>query len=493
MFHKNIIDPFIQVAKEFEQRPAFCINGELFNYAYFVRRVGAILSSIQTNEDEYIGLIANDDVDTYASIFAIWLAGKAYVPINPSSPADRNQAIIKQVNIQTILDSHASIDLVSPELNAAITLIEHSSKKIKEQELAYIFFTSGSTGVPKGVMISKENVAGFTEAFWEMGFDINENDRCLQMFDLTFDLSVMSYLIPLLKGACVYTIPHGVVKFNYIFKLLDEHQLTLALMVPSVLNFLKPYFDEIEFPSLRYSLFCGEALPLSLAEGWARCVPNARIDNVYGPTEDTIFCTSYTFQRHGFNDEHNGILSIGQSMYNNQALVFDEHNVPVNGDEVGELCLSGIQLTPGYFNNPQLNDEMFFMANYQGVETRFYKTGDLCKVNKNGNISYVGRKDFQVKIQGFRVELSEIEFYAKQVLNNTVNVVALAISNSADNTEISLAIESDSFNIDTVMIHLKQKLPLYMIPSACIFVKPFPLNVNGKIDRKALMRLAAQQ
>jgi D-alanine--poly(phosphoribitol) ligase subunit 1 len=490
MFKEIVAEKFFNSALSSPDRNAFCINDEYFSYSNFVARVAAIAKLLEQNHQNEIALIANDDLDTYAAIFAIWFTGKMYVPLNPDTPAGRNQNVIDQVGIKTTLRSEDTSKLPSPAFEEAIVYLQKMVSNAQfTGELAYIFFTSGSTGVPKGVMITKENVAAFADAFEAMGYDISEQDRCLQMFELTFDLSVMSFLIPLLKGACVYTIPKGSVKYSYIFELMDEKELTVALMVPSILNYLRPYFDEIDCPKMRYSLFCGEALHEAVVEEWAKCLPNARIDNVYGPTEDTIFCTSYTYNRASANDAHNGVLSIGKSMKNNLAVVFNEQDEPATVGETGELCLAGAQLSPGYFNNPELNQKMFFTANYQGSEVRFYRTGDLCRLRENGNIDYIGRKDFQAKIQGFRVELSEVEFYTKLATNNLLSLVALAVENKAGNHEIAVIFESDEIDIAPVKSFLASKLPSYMLPTQHYFVKSFPLNINGKVDRNKLKSL----
>ncbi|MCJ7448008.1 MAG: amino acid adenylation domain-containing protein [Bacteroidales bacterium] len=487
MFYKEVSKPLLEAIDKHGSRNAFFINNEYYTYKQFAQRIVTIAKSLENIADTNIALITNDHLDTYASIFAIWFSGKAYVPLNPETPAERNQSIIDQVGIKTILNSDETRYLLSEDFQASLELLEtYTLKSNFETQLAYIFYTSGSTGIPKGVMITKKNVASFVEAFWAMRRDINENDRCLQMFELTFDLSVMSYLIPLLKGACVYTIPKGQVKYSYISELMDEKELTIALMVPSILNYLRPYFSEIYCPQMRYSLFCGEALHSDVVEEWSHCVPNARIDNVYGPTEDTIFCTYYTYQRAIMNETHNGILSIGEPMMNNLAVVFNENNEKADNNETGELCLAGAQLTPGYFNNPLLNQEMFFTTNYEGVSTRFYRTGDLCLLRENGNINYIGRKDFQVKIQGFRVELSEVEYYAKKAIKEKTVLAALAIENSAGNYEIAIVFESMEFDITGVKEYMKSKIPSYMVPTQYFFIKPFPLNNNGKIDRKML-------
>jgi D-alanine--poly(phosphoribitol) ligase subunit 1 len=490
MFNSNVVTPFLNSALKFKESNAFCINGTYYTYAQLIERIAAIAKELEGNKEVSIGLVTNDHLDTYASIFSIWLTGKMYVPLNPSSPGERNQNVIDQVGINTILDSNETKALNSDDFETSIDLLKsYSLKSEYDNQLAYVFFTSGSTGDPKGVMISKENVAKFMEAFWAIGYDINETDRCLQMFELTFDLSVVSYLSPLLRGACVYTIPTDKVKYGYIFELMDEKELTVALMVPSILNYLRPYFDEIKCPKMRYSLFCGEALHLQIIEEWANCLPNARIDNVYGPTENTIFCTSYSYKRDLANDSHNGVLSIGKSMLNNLTVVFNDENEPAKINEIGELCLAGAQLTSGYFNNDQLNKLSFFTPSYNGVNTRFYRTGDLCLLKEDGNISYVGRTDSQVKIQGFRIELSEVEFYVNKAIKGLSTLVAMAVKNQANNHEVAVVFEAVQFDVNPIKQYLSTVLPSYMLPTQYYFTQTFPLNVNGKIDRKAIAKL----
>jgi D-alanine--poly(phosphoribitol) ligase subunit 1 len=488
---------FLNLAESINQhkeRNAFYINDVSYSYNDFAKSISRIRHSIKQltkNDEKNIGLIINDDIETYAGIVALWFEGKAYIPLNPESPKDRNYKIINQAGLTTIIDSSAKV--IYPEFqiiesgkldDAGINL---NPEKVHGNELAYIFFTSGTTGEPKGVPITRNNVSGFINAFWKLGFDINETDRILQMFELTFDLSVMSYLVPLLKGASVYTIPKGKIKYNYIFELMDEHNLTASLMVPSILHYLRPYFDEINSPSMRYSLFCGEALPLDVTEEWSNCLPNAEISNVYGPTENTIFCTSYLYNRNGKNKEYNGILSIGKPMFGVETIIVNENNQLLPPGEKGELCLAGELLTPGYWKNDEKNKEAFFLTDYKGKATRFYRTGDLCVEDTEGDIMYLGRIDFQTKIQGFRVELSEVEFHAKVNLGK-INAVAIAFTNKIGNTEIGLAIESTDFDTTALMDYLKMKMPAYMIPTQIIFEQAFPLNTNGKTDRKELKK-----
>jgi D-alanine--poly(phosphoribitol) ligase subunit 1 len=175
MFNKYIICQFLDTTLKYSQNNAFCINEEYFSYIIFIQRIAAIAKSLQNNAETDIALVANDDLDTYAAIFAIWLTGKMYVPLNPDTPVERNQNIIDQVCIKTILNSSETAALPSPDFEASVNWLETCVKDSDfDNQLAYIFFTSGSTGTPKGVMITKKNVAAFVEAFRAMGYDITK-------------------------------------------------------------------------------------------------------------------------------------------------------------------------------------------------------------------------------------------------------------------------------------------------------------------------------
>ena len=351
--------------------------------------------------------------------------------------------------------------------------------------MAYILFTSGSTGRPKGVAITIGNVAAFEESFFSLGIELTQNDRCLQMFDLTFDMSVGSYVAPLLCGACVYTIAPGSIKWQEVFRLIDDYEITEAQLVPSVIHYLRPYFDEIDAPAMRYVLFAGEGLPAEDVKLWQKCVPNAKIWNVYGPTENTVYSTYYLLP-HDNVREVNGIVCIGKDMKHVQTLIIDDNNMPLPQGEMGELCLSGRQLTPGYWRNSEKNNEAFFTLNGR----RWYHTGDICSVDTSGEIMYYGRKDSQVQIQGYRVELSEVEHVARRYFNDAVNVVALPVDDGNGNVAIALAIEAEKQQDDDVLTnYLRQYLPSYMLPTRISYINPFPLNTSNKIDRKLIKQM----
>ena len=483
---------------KYQDRNAFFIDGQYYSYRQFAQIVSNIRKCLQNkyNSEKLIGIITNDDIETYSSVFGILYSGYGFVPINPKNPTDRNLAVIEQSGIKVILTSTYDLEVQNLVRSNKIDIIntreltpseiDLSVPRISENDIAYILFTSGSTGVPKGVPLTRKNLNSFIDAFFARGYKINEEDRCLQMFDMTFDLSLMSYIIPLCKGACVYTVPPGGIKYTYVFNLLEEQKITVALMVPSIISYLRPYFDEMKLPHMRYSMFCGEALYKDISLEWMECVPNALVQNVYGPTEATIFCSIYDLNCD--NDKlksFNGVLSIGRAMDNMGLYIVNENGEDVEIEEKGELCLYGAQLTPGYWKNPEKNKQAFFVKKIDGKDTTLYRTGDLAYRDSDGDYLYCGRIDHQVKIDGFRVELGEIEHYTRE-FTQVSNVAVVTFKNKIGNNEIFLFIENYSGDTINVENYLKTKLPDYMIPAKIIIIDNFPLNVNGKIDRKAL-------
>ena len=488
--YKEILTPVINSIEQYSCRNAFCISEEFYTYAFFRQRIAAIVEKLHSTsyENQKVGLVINDDIDTYASIFALWLEGKCYVPLHPEWPLDRCRDICEQVELDLILDSSASTryDGISVLATSQLESVDKELTPVidvPEEELAYILFTSGSTGKPKGVQLMRKNIASFMDSFWQTGITINEEDRCLQAFDLSFDVSVQSYLVALVKGACVYTIPHGQVKYVYASSLIEDHKLTFGAMAPSMLRYLKPYFDELDATSLKACILTAEACPLNLMEDWFNCATNTEIYDFYGPTEATIYCTYYKLTKGGNNKSLNGIISIGKPLANVVGLILDEQGNELPTGEKGELCVAGDQVTCGYWKNEEKNNSSFFMKDGK----RFYHTGDLCYKDEDGDIMYSGRLDHQAKIQGFRVELGEIEYHAREFIKK--NVVCIAFDNDKALTEIAMFIESSEFNTEEMMAYMRKKMPSYMIPTKTFFVPAFPLNTNDKTDKVKLKNM----
>ncbi len=474
-FINNLYESFTENASQ----NCIRIEEKTFTYGEVLQISSQIRQQLKTTTSQNIGIYLTDDVFMYASILAIWFEGKTYVPIHPEFPLNKNLNVIEQAEIQEILSSikigeNFGISCLD---STEISDTETVPPKISSLENnAYILFTSGSTGNPKGVPIRFSNLYYFSEAFHATFGKISTEDKVLQMFELTFDLSVMSYLIPWLNGACVIGLHKNETKYLQILDLLEADEITVALMVPSILNLIIPYLDsEIKNKSLRLNLFCGEALLSKQIESWRSFVPNAALYNVYGPTENTIFCSHHKIEKN--IKEKNGIICIGKSVINSEMSF-------INGDNEGELLLSGKLLTNFYWKNPEKTAETFIEKNGK----TYYKTGDWCIRDEDGEFYYVNRIDFQAKINGFRIELTEIEHFANQVLKNAISVSAI-FKDKSDNDYLVLFVNDLECDENEIISYLKENLPDYAVPSKIIKLEKFPENTSGKIDRKELKKL----
>jgi amino acid adenylation domain-containing protein len=497
MIVPHILSRFIDYSARFREQPAICVEDISYTYGELnrlARGIAALLRVNRVRPGDRVGIFTENSVHTYASILGILSCGACYVPVNPDNPVERTRGIMADAGIKVLLyaeDESRARELCAPWGSGCRPLSNRVTPDAGELnpgdvvvgDLCYLLFTSGTTGKPKGVPIYHRNLSAFLNMMLETGrYDFKASDRFLQMFELTFDLSVFSFLVPWSVGAAVYPIPRKDMAYLEVAETLQAKAITVALMVPSVINYLRPYFREICLPSMRYSLFCGEALYHETLSSWAQCVPNAKIENLYGPTEATIFCLRYEWQRgEPPHPQGSGIVPIGTPMEGMRAFKMDEAGP---GGE-GELCLSGDQVTTGYWNDPVKTGEVFGMTD---DGERFYRTGDLCKVDRAGNFLYLGRMDGQVKIDGHRVELEEIEFHARAFCEDKPVVASVGTTETGAHF-IRVFVETDTDVKRGLTEHLKKHLPEYMVPREIIAVRRFPLNSNGKTDRKALAKL----
>jgi len=503
-FGQHILDPLRLTFESCADRNAFYINNQPHTYRTLRERIRAIRAELRRRGIHHtlVAVALDDHIDTYASILALWMEGNAYLPLNPHWPLQRNLDIISQTSVDHLLYTPSGAELSqqfnTPATNAILTTQlpqaptpDTPPLDTPDTDLAYILFTSGSTGKPKGVCLTRDNLAAFIDSFWHTGITIDSSDRCLQAFDLTFDVSIQSFLTALIKGACVYTIPFGQVKYLYAAALITEQGITCAAMAPSMLSYLRPYFDELDASSLRTTILTAEACPSHLAEEWYGCAKNTAIFDLYGPTEATIYSTCYPVPRSGSIPSSNGVLPIGEPLKNVRALIIDSHSTPLPPDNEGELCLAGRQVTPGYWQNPTQDAKAFITLN---GSDRYYRTGDLCTQLPDGTIIYHGRIDQQAKIQGYRVELGEIEHHAASFLQHTCRTVAVTYQTPKGLDQIALFVENTHNNNDDALIqYLNTKLPQYMIPAKIIHLQSLPLNANQKIDRNALKAIINNQ
>jgi non-ribosomal peptide synthetase component F len=343
-------------------------------------------------------------------------------------------------------------------------------------EFAYILFTSGSTGAPKGVPISHQNLVTYVDYMTD-ALQLNADDKVSQIFDPTFDLSMHDMFVTWLSGACLYVVPDN--QLLAPGKFIKQHQLTVWFSVPSTVAIMaKLGMTKADaYDSIRYSLFCGEPLPVSLAKQWQLAARNSRLINLYGPTEATIACSAHEFNVN--HDYQSAYLPIGKAF----------PHMSFSQSESGELVINGPQVFAGYLNNPCKTKETLKLIN--GALSYF--SGDIVAQQQNGEFTYLSRKDDQIKIQGFRVELSEIDTLAQTFLNNPLVQSVATPKHMPQTITVFICDAADKEVEQSLMNCLKHKLPTYMLPKKVIWLDSMPLNSNGKIDKLALHSMQEKQ
>ncbi len=502
--NQTVIHRFLESEKRFPDKPAIWARDQHLTFVELSRLAESIRRSLAEaglQGPKRIGVITGDGAATYASILAIISNGGTYVPINNKNPVQRNLTVVDQAGIAGLVyeESNSAQAEMAHELAVDCEAVpvktepEPNSTSLRangvdESSPAYLLFTSGSTGKPKGVPISHENLANFLGFMLDGSlYSFSPDDKFLQMFELTFDLSDMSFFVPLSVGACCYVVPESAFGAATILKVLQDYELTVALMVPSMLVFLEPYLEtRVRLPNLRYSLFCGEALPDTLAQKWHLAAPESEIENLYGPTEATIFCLRYVWDPTKSPAEAvNGVVPIGKPLPGTQIVIAGDSAASRSATGAkGELLLCGAQLASGYWRDEEKTRAAFVSVSGANGERRAYRTGDVCSLNANGDCIYHGRLDSQVKIDGHRVELGEVEHHVREILART-NIAVIAASREG-RAFLALFIEEPSIDQDSLMDRLRERVPEYMVPNRLEYVKNLPLNLNGKVDRPKL-------
>ena len=306
---------------------------------------------------------------------------------------------------------------------------------------------------------------------------------------MTFDLSILEIFPCWSKGGCLCTVPKGSIMAPA--KFIRDKALTVWISVPSVglfmtkMRLMKPN----AFPSLRYCLFCGEPLLATSAANWQAAAPNAIVENTYGPTEATVAITHFRWDSEKSQSRvKNGFVPIGWPFRDQMTCLVDPDLSLVSKGRQGELCLSGTQVTSGYFNNAAKTLSQFVRIPSLGDRV-WYRTGDIVTEDEDGCMHYVGRVDNQVKILGYRVELQEIDFTLRKY-SGTELLVAIPVTNREGHAESIVAFICGGNNDKArILDQCRQSLPKYMVPRDILFIDEMPLNHNGKIDRSALMRI----
>src|SRR5207302_661214 len=494
-------------------RTALVVDNASLSYSQLCRSVSQIALAIHQNEQQAYPLAAvwaHRRQTAYAGILGCLTVGKGYVPLNPKFPLERTSRMLALSGCTTLIvgkeclpqlsgllqAANRSLTVILPEITALEFLASDNPlhrfvfpgqltsgedfsllQASGPDSPAYLLFTSGSTGVPKGVLITQGNVRAYVDYICER-YEVDEHDRFSQQFDLTFDLSAHDKFVCWERGAALYCVPEKSVMAPA--KFIRDHQLTMWFSVPSVaglLSKMRLLFPNC-FPSLRCSLFCGEPLPAAYARSWQAAAPDSIVENLYGPTEATIAIAHYRWDsQKSFQECSNGLVPIGQIFEGQQFSVTDSHGKSVPLGDAGELCLSGSQVATGYWHNLEKTQQQF--VRLPGADDRlWYRTGDLVKQDESGNLHYLGRMDHQVKIRGYRVELQEIEAVLRRACG-TDQVVSVPWPVHNGSAEGVVAFVSGFKTLDEACILASccNLLPDYIVPWNIYLVDSLPLNV----------------
>lgn len=456
-----------------------------------------------------VGILATRSVEAYAGILAAGWCGGTYVPLNLKWPEERLAILLDKLELEALVVDANGAALLTPAVLAAapqkiviadaapvvaapagVSIVRFGDieaapmpepVEVDPDHIAYVIFTSGTTGLPKGVVISCGSLAHYLEKTrgWTR---LTADDRIAETCDVTFDLTVHNMFLAFEAGASLNILsPLDMLAPG---RFVRARECTVWMSVPTLITLmrnsgaLKPGV----FPSLRLSIFCGEPLPLSAAQAWAEATPNGSVENIYGPTEGTVICMRQTLTNLPVVTERRNILAIGTPYDTMEVAILDAEQNPLADGTPGEIALSGPQLAVGYFGSPEQTERQFRIFRGQ----RWYLTGDLGMRDADGVFHHLGRTDNQVKVKGNRIELEEVEMHLRRASgSDLVAVVAWPVENESPQGLVGFVAGSAAGATD-IQARMAASLQRYMVPGRIDLVEQLPVNINGKVDRKAL-------
>lgn len=526
MISGNAVQYVIDAAARNPQRPALWVEGDTYSYAQLMTHAYRLARQLRGIEGPVCATLGERSLTAYCAPLACMLAGKIHVPLGASFPETRMLDVLERTAPAGLIVDEANVEaahaLVAKLMIPPVVLLParwHESRNrledtveadalepltgaghrtgidnvsglpVGDSEIAYVLFTSGSTGRPKGVAVGHEALRAYIATVLARYPQLDARQRCTQFFEPTFDLSMHDMFVTWAAGACLYSVPKAALLMPTDF--VNAHQLTVWFSVPSLAATLQRYRLLVEgvFPSIKLALFCGEALPAQLADAWQAAAPNARCENIYGPTEATIACTGYPF---GIGDADHAVVPIGTAFSGMEIAVVDALGTPCDADADGELWLGGSQLAIGYWQDAAQTADRFVSTTLPGyAATRWYRTGDLARIDASGTAHYRGRLDRQIKLRGYRIELQEIESHLREACARggapaEVAVIAMVDAPNGSATGLAAFVVQTGHEARLLLSEMKRRVPAYMVPDRIHMVDALPLNSNGKIDYPAL-------
>ena len=493
------------------QALALSVAGTELDYAALAalsRRVGGCLE--RARRTGRVGVLASRSLAACAGILGTAWSGGTYVPLNLKLPEERLLQLLEALDLDALVVDARGATMLTPAVEARLpaTIVLASDARpplafegrsvfrldalpdggrpepaaIAADHLAYIEFTSGTTGVPKGVMVPTSAVDHYLKVMQDW-FGFTPEDRAAETCDITFDLSVHNMFLAWQAGASLHVMTP--LQMVAPARFIRDRGITTWLSVPSVIAMMRQNrtLQPASLPSLRISMFCGEPLPVGAARAWAEAAPSSIVENIYGPTEATIACLRQPVVEPVVVTPAREIVAIGHAYPGMKAAILDPDLKFLPPGMPGEIGLSGKQLATGYFGQEELTAARFPTV---GGE-RWYLTGDLGVEAQDGTFHHLGRIDNQVKVMGNRVELEEVEMHLRAASGSDhVAAVAWPVSAGSASGIVGFAVDA-TLEAPAIREALRAKLPAYMVPSAIHLIGELPLNSNGKVDRKALL------
>ncbi len=477
---------------------ALVYEKEILTYRELNKKANQVahhLRSLGVGPEVLVGVFMERSPEMVIALYGILKAGGAYVPFDPDYPKERLAFMMEDTQVPIMLtQKHLQIKL--PESNVRVICMDSNRENISKESpnnlisktrsdnLAYIIYTSGSTGRPKGVMNCHEGICN--RLLWmQEEYHLTGADCVIQKTPFSFDVSVWEFFWPLFFGARLVVAPPESHKDpSHLIDLINIHNVTTIHFVPSMLRMFLENKHANQCHCLQRVICSGEALPYDLQQLFFSKF-NCELHNLYGPTEAAVDVTYWACDRNSCR----AVVPIGRPVANTQIYILDKEQQPLPVGIPGELHIGGLQVARGYLNRGELTDDKFIADPFKNdTKSRLYKTGDIARYLPGGEIEYLGRMDFQVKIRGLRMELGEIEAVLCMHPQISGAVVLAGDDNSGEQRLIAYVVpaQSPKPSIESLRGGLLKKLPEYMVPALFIFIEEMPLSTNGKIDRKAL-------
>lgn len=482
---------FEEAAAKYGMKTAVVTQAGKVTYEELLNHVNVL--AIQLLEEgigreDRVAVMTSRNIETIVAIYAILRVGAVYVPLDESMPVERVKYILKDSNAKLLFTTGQSVDMSIKTMAVDLNTVCKKALELDypvAQTPAYMIYTSGTTGYPKGVLIQNDWLVNLVR--WNIkAVSMTEESIVMMLFSFAFDASIKNIFSPLIMGAELVLGPNLLFDVENVKHILEDNKVSHCNTSPGLFYMLLEESKEDQFKAMRfleYVMLGGEALEPEMLRLWAESDLSFQLINAYGPTEGTSISTCYNVKKEDVLQMKN--IPIGKPIQNRKICIVNEQGALCKSGETGELWIAGLGVIEQYAGAYAANRENFFENEY-----KWYKTGDIVRINENGNLEFHGRQDSQVKISGHRVELQEIE----AVLNESDFVhrsVCQFITYNQKKILVAFLIPENAFLWDVNMFkkELVEKLSSYMIPSEFILVDEFTLNQNGKIDQKKLTSL----